>query len=75
MEIWSCHNFKQLDLDENFKLLDDRSSVDWFISDGLCNNCKSVFEAMGCFFSFGFVKKLDLSLLLIISNEEPRKLK
>ena len=30
-----------------------------FSVDGYCNHCKTVFEAMGCYFHFVLVKKLD----------------
>ena len=47
--------------------------TDCFSVDDYCIHCKTGFEAIGCFFHFFFVKKLELDLLMIISSEELRK--
>ena len=55
LKIWSCHTFKQPDLDAKLKvtrLHEHRKKNDCFSVDGYCNHCKTVFEAMGCYFLF-----------------------
>ena len=46
-----------------------------FSVDGYCNQCKTVFEAMGCYFHFCPYQDLEQAWLMMISNEEPRKKK
>ena len=55
MRIWSCLFIKNQD--QNVKLsaflfLENRKIIDCFNVDGYCDHCKTVFEAMGCYYHF-----------------------
>ena len=53
LKIWSCHTFKQPELNVKLRvttLQENRKKC--FSVDGYCNHCKTVFEAMGCYFHF-----------------------
>ena len=44
---------------ESYYTTGKHKKIDCFSVDGYCNHCKTVFEAMGCYFLFVLVKKLD----------------
>ena len=47
--------FQQPDLNVKLRIntrQENRKKIDCFGVDGYCNHCKSVFEAMGCYFHF-----------------------
>ena len=55
LKIWSCHTFKQQanrpDCKiESYYTTGTQKKADCFSVDGYCNHCKTVFEAMGCYF-------------------------
>ena len=55
LKICSCHTFKQPDLNVKLRvttLQENRKKNDCFSVDGYCNHCKTLFEAMGCYFYF-----------------------
>ena len=55
LKIWSCHTFKQPDLNVKLRvttLQENRKKINCFSVDGYCNQCKTVFEAMVCYFHF-----------------------
>ena len=54
LKIWSCHTFKQPDLDTMLKVitLHEQKKIDCFSVDGYCNHSETVLKAMVCYFRF-----------------------
>ena len=65
LRIWSCLPIKNQD--QNVKLraflhLENRKKIDCFNVDGYCDHCKTVFEAMGCYYYFCYCQEAHPSL-------------
>ena len=65
LRIWSRLFIKNQD--QNVKLraflhLENRKKIDCFNVDGYCDHCKTVFEAMGCYYDFCSCQEARLSL-------------
>ena len=58
---------------ERYYRTETQKKINSFSVHGYCNRFKTLLEQWGIIFFSLLVKKLDISLLITISNEEPRK--